>query len=290
MNVYPLVVHLPFCLGIPGKFCIEELTGYGLMMMVAFLMAGWVIQVDLRRRHMNEDYAADIVFGAVIGGIVGAKIWYVLLTGAWDALFGRGGFVWYGGFLGGVAGVLLNGWRRRIPARWTMELTAAPLALGYALGRVGCFLINDDYGIPSKLPWAMSFPDGRPPTRVAYLQQMHVTFPPGTDPGQLVAVQPTQLYETALMMFAFWLLWRLREHGHGTGWRFGVYLVLAGAERFLVEFVRAKDDRLLGPFTIAQATSLALVLVGVYAMQRLWHPEATALPTPAALQLAHTPT
>ena len=81
----------------------------------------------------------------------------------------------------------------------------------------------------------------------------------------------------------------MREHGHGTGWRFGVYLVLAGAERFLVEFVRAKDDRLLGPFTIAQATSLALVLVGVYAMQRLWHPEATALPTPAALQLPHTP-
>src|SRR2546428_859135 len=92
MNIYPLVVHLPFCLGIPGKFCIEELTGYGLMMMVAFLMAGWAIQVDLRRRHMNEDYAADIVFGAVVGGIVGAKIWYVLLTGAWDALFGRGGF------------------------------------------------------------------------------------------------------------------------------------------------------------------------------------------------------
>src|SRR5207249_7933349 len=127
MNVYPLVVHLPFCLGIPGKFCIEELTGYGLMMMVAFLKAGWVIQVDLRRRHMNEDYAADIVFGAVIGGIVGAKIWYVLLTGAWVALLGRGGFVWYGGFLGGAARGILNYWRMCLLSHWLLGALAAPV-------------------------------------------------------------------------------------------------------------------------------------------------------------------
>jgi len=261
------------------------------MMMVAFLMAGWAIQVDLRRRKMNEDYAADIVFAAVVGGIVGAKIWYVLLTGTWDALLSRGGFVWYGGFLGGVAAVLLNGWRKRIPARWTMELTAAPLALGYALGRVGCFLINDDYGIPSSLPWAVRFPDGLPSTRVADMQQqLHVVFPPGTNPNDIVAVHPTQVYETTLMMLAFWLLWRLRDHRHGTGWRFGVYLVLAGAERLLVEFVRAKDDRLLGPFTLAQATSVLLVVAGIYLMQRLRQPDAAALPTPPALQLQPTPT
>ena len=249
MTIYPLVFQL-------GPLTI---TGYGLMMMVAFLMAGWAIQMDLRRRGMNEDYAADVVFAAVIGGIVGAKVWYVLLTGEWDTLFRRGGFVWYGGFLGGVAGVLLNGWRKRVPPRWTMELTAAPLALGYALGRVGCFLVNDDYGIPSSLPWAMKFPEGLPPTTVANLELMHVPFPPNANPAEVVAVHPTQLYETALMMLAFWWLWRLREHRHGTGWLFGVYLVLAGAERFLVEFVRAKDDRLLGPFTLAQVTSLLLV-------------------------------
>ena len=275
----------------PFKFLLGPLTitGYGLMMMVAFLMAGWAIQLDLRQRRMNEDYAADIVFAAVVGGIIGAKVWYVLLTGEWDALFRRGGFVWYGGFLGGVAGVLLNGWRKGIPARWTMELTAAPLALGYALGRVGCFLVNDDYGVPSSLPWAMKFPDGLPPTRVADLQQqLHVTFPPGPNPTDLVAVQPTQLYETALMMLAFWVLWRLRDHRHATGWRFGVYLVLAGAERFLVEFVRAKDDRLLGPFTLAQATSVLLVVVGIYVMQRLRQPDAAALATPPALKLQPT--
>src|SRR5439155_1761129 len=201
-----------------------------------------------------------------------------------------GGFVGYGGFLGGVAGVLLYDWRKGIAARWTMELTAAPLALGYALGRVGCFLVNDDYGVPSSLPWAMKFPDGLPPTRVADLQQqLHVTFPPGTNPTDLVAVQPTQLYETALMMLAFWVLWRLRDHRHATGWRFGVYLVLAGAERFLVEFVRAKDDRLLGPFTLAQATSVLLVVVGIYVMQRLRQPDAAALASPVSTTLTPIP-
>jgi phosphatidylglycerol:prolipoprotein diacylglycerol transferase len=274
MTIYPLVFHL-------GPI---PITGYGLMMMVAFLMAGWAIQVDLRRRGMNEDYAADIVFAAVVGGIVGAKIWYVLLTGEWDALFRRGGFVWYGGFLGGVAAVLGLGWWRRVPGRWSMELTAAPLALGYALGRVGCFLVNDDYGIPSTLPWAMKFPEGLPPTTVGQLSSnLHVTtFPPGTnlvDPSTLLAVHPTQIYETALMMLAFWWLWRLRDQPHAVGWRFGVYLVLAGAERLLVEFVRAKDDRLLGPFTLAQLTSVLVIAAGVWVITRLREPEpAPALP------------
>jgi phosphatidylglycerol:prolipoprotein diacylglycerol transferase len=286
MTIYPFTIALPFCLGVPGWFCIREITGYGIMMMVAFLMAGWAIQVDLRRRGMNEDYAADIVFAAVVGGIVGAKIWYVLLTGEWDALFRRGGFVWYGGFLGGVAAVLGLGWWRRVPARWAMELTAAPLALGYALGRVGCFLVNDDYGIPSTLPWAMKFPRGLPPTTVGELTNLHITtFPPGTnlaDSSTLVAVHPTQIYETALMMLACWWLWRLRDHHHAVGWRFGVYLVLAGAERFLVEFVRAKDDRLLGPFTLAQLTSVLVMVAGVWVIARLREPEAAPV-VPAGL-------
>jgi phosphatidylglycerol:prolipoprotein diacylglycerol transferase len=269
MTIYPLVLHL-------GPLTV---TGYGLMMMVAFLMAGWAIQLDLRARALDEEFAADIVMGAVIGGLVGAKIWYVLLTGEWDALLRRGGFVWYGGFLGGVVGVLIAGWLKKVPVRRTMEICAAPLALGYALGRVGCFLVNDDYGIPSSLPWAMKFPQGLPQTTVAELQRMHVSFPPGTDPLQLVAVHPTQIYETVLMLLAFAWLWRLRNHAHGLGWRFGVYLVLAGAERFLIETVRAKDDRLLGPFTLAQATSTLLVATGVYLMLRLKAPDAATQTT-----------
>src|SRR5256886_16861508 len=100
-------------------------------------------------------------------------------------------------------------------------------------------------------------------------QQLHVVFPPGTNPNDIVAVHPTQVYETTLMMLAFWLLWRLRDHHHATGWRFGGYLVLAGAERFLVGGVRAKDDRPLGPLTPARATSPLLFLLRCSPMHRL---------------------
>jgi len=272
MTIYPFTLHLA---PLP-------ITGYGLMMMVSFFMAMWSIQVDLKSRGMNEDYAADIIFAAVIGGIIGAKLWYVLFSGEWDSLFRRGGFVWYGGFLGGVVAVLLNGWRKGVPARWTCELTATAVPLGHALGRVGCFLVNDDYGIPSTLPWAMKFPEGLPPTTVANLEQMHVTFPPGTNPAEVIAVHPTQLYETALLLLVFWWLWRRRDHRHGTGWLFGMYLVLGGAERFLVEFVRAKDDRVFGPLSLAQLTSVGLILMGVYLLRR-WREPVTALVT-AALQ------
>ena len=273
MTVYPFVLHL-------GPL---DLTGYGLMMMVAFLMAGWAIQLDLRQRGLDEDYAADIIIAGVIGGLLGAKIWYVLLTGDSAALLRRGGFVWYGGFLGATAGILLNGWRRRVPTRFTAELCAAPLALGYALGRVGCFLVNDDYGIPSNLPWAMKFPNGLPSTTVANLEAMHVTFPPNTNPAQLVAVHPTQIYETILMLIVFWWIWRRRDHGHAIGWLFAWYLLLGGAERFLVEFLRAKDDRLLGPLTLAQGTSVLLMVVGATLLY-IWRAPAGPQPLPESLR------
>ena len=273
MTVYPFVIHL-------GPL---QLTGYGLMMMVAFLMAGWAIQLDLRARGLDEEYAADIVIAGVIGGLVGAKLWYVCLTRDPEALFRRAGFVWYGGFLGATAAILLNGWRRRVPARFTAEICAAPLALGYALGRVGCFLVNDDYGIPTSLPWGMKFPNGLPPTTVQNLQGMGVQFPPGTNPAQVVAVHPTELYETALMLLVFWWLWRRRDHGHAIGWLLAWYLLLGGAERFLVEIVRAKDDRLLGPFTLAQATSVVLMVVGGALLYK-WRQPAGPQPLPESLR------
>ncbi len=278
MTVYPFAIHL-------GPL---ELTGYGLMMMVAFLMAGWAIQLDLRARGLDEDYAADIIIAGVIGGLLGAKLWYVFLTRDWDMLFRRGGFVWYGGFLGATAGILLNGWRRRVPARFTAEICGAPLALGYALGRVGCFLVNDDYGIPTQVAWGMKFPNGLPATTVANLQGMGVHFPAMTDPNMVVAVHPTQIYETIAMLFVFWWLWRHRDHGHAIGWLFACYLVFGGLERFLVEILRAKDDRFGGVFSVAQAMSVLLVLVGGLLMLK-WREPAGPQPLPESLRPKQVP-
>jgi phosphatidylglycerol---prolipoprotein diacylglyceryl transferase len=253
MPIYPLIFHV-------GPL---EVTGYGIMMMVAFLMGGWLIALELRRRELAEDYAADIVAAAVVGGIIGAKLWYVALTRDPGALFSRGGLVWYGGFLGGALAVILNGWRLRVPLRWTMQLTAPALAAAYALGRVGCFLVNDDYGRPTNLPWAMKFPRGLPPSTAGNLEHLFgVAVPPGTDPSTVLAVHPTQLYEVGAMLVAFAILWRLRTSERPVGWLFGLYLVFAGVERFLVEILRAKDDRFLGPFTLAQLTSIILIVIG----------------------------
>lgn len=264
MTVYPLVFHLSFF----GLFQLE-ITGYGIMLAIAFWLAGWVIDRELKRRDMNRNLASDIVVAALIGGVVGAKLWYVALTGDPHTLFSRGGFVWYGGLIGGTLGVLLVLWWKRIPVRFAMDLVAPALAVGYAVGRVGCFVVEDDYGLPSHLPWAMKFPEGLPPTTAANLQHFGAVIPPGTPPSQVLAVHPTELYEVAAMLVVFWILWRLRGHRHATGWLFGVYMVLAGIERFLVEFLRAKDDRVLHGFTIAQATSVAVILVGL-ALVRRW--------------------
>ena len=274
MTLYPLIIHL-------GPLTI---TGYGIMLMVAFLMAGWVMQLELRRRGLREDYATDIVVAAVIGGIVGAKVWYAILYHDWAALFSRGGLVWYGGFLGGCLAVTLNGWRRHVPIRFTMELVAPALAVGYALGRVGCWVVEDDYGLPTSLPWGVKFPHGTPPTTAQNLMRdFGVHLPAGIAPNTLLAVQPTELYEVALMLVAFWLIWRLRRHVHATGWLFGVYLVLGGVERFLVEFLRAKDDRVLGPFTLAQASSVVMVLLGAYLLSHWSRQDDLTLPNEAAI-------
>ncbi|HEY8196595.1 MAG TPA: prolipoprotein diacylglyceryl transferase [Gemmatimonadales bacterium] len=254
MTVHPFVIHL-------GPL---EITGYGIMLMVAFLMGGWLIARQLREAGLKDDYAADMVAAAVIGGIIGAKLWYVALTGDPGALLSRGGLVWYGGFIGGALAVILNSWRLGVPLRWTMQLGAPALAAAYALGRVGCFLVNDDYGRPTDLPWGVKFPEGLPPSTAGNLKNLFgVPVPEGLDPATVLAVHPTQLYEVAAMLVAFALLWRLRKNGRPVGWLFGLYLVFAGIERFLVEILRAKDDRFLGPFTLAQLTSAIIVCIGL---------------------------
>ncbi len=224
-------------------------------------VTGWLAGLELKRRGLNEAYASDCLMGAVIGGIVGAKLWYVALTGS--SPFSTGGFVWYGGFVGGVVGVALVGMAKRVPLRWTMHIVGPVLAAGYAVGRVGCFLVGDDYGRPTDVPWAVRFPHGMPPSTAENLQGFRVSIPEGTHPATVLAVHPTQLYEVVIMLAVFAWMWpRRKRTDWGLGTMFPLYLMFAGAERFVIEIFRAKDDRFLGPFTIAQATSVLLIVTG----------------------------
>ena len=223
------------------------LQTFGLMLGIAFIVCGWMTARFLEEIGKPRDWAYEFIFAAIIGGLVGSRLWWVVEN--WDetsddlfgSLFTGAGLVFYGGAIGGAIAVLF--WSRR-KGFWegrTLDMGAAPLAAGYAIGRIGCQLAGDgDYGIPWDGPWAMSYPDGTVPTDRT--------------------VHPTPVYETLAMGLGAWMLWQLRDRFRA-GVLFAVYLLYAGAERFLVEFLRRNDEVALG-LTTAQWESLAMLLVG----------------------------
>jgi phosphatidylglycerol---prolipoprotein diacylglyceryl transferase len=240
-----------------------EITTFGLMMFIAFIAAGWVLTRQFRRYDLSDDLASSMVMWAAIGGIVGAKVYYAILFHDWHLLFDRAGLVWYGGLIGGFAACSWLIVHRRVDYLTVADATAPALAIGYAFGRIGCFLVGDDYGRPTDSWVGVAFPKGSPPTTAEALREFGVRVDPSIPPYQVLKVHPTQIYESlsAFAMFAILMWYTRREHRKGRA--FALFLVLMGIERFLVEIVRAKDDRFLGPFTIAQLISVILVIVGI---------------------------
>jgi phosphatidylglycerol:prolipoprotein diacylglycerol transferase len=136
----------------------------------------------------------------------------------------------------------------------------------------------------------MRFPEGLPPSTAFQLNaDFGVPIPEGINPLEVLAVHPTQLYEAAAMLLAFWALWRLRTHARATGWLFGAYLLFAGTERFLVEFIRAKDDRFLAGFTVAQLASIIIAVAGVLLMARWAKQDDLTVPADSMLRQAAGP-
>jgi phosphatidylglycerol:prolipoprotein diacylglycerol transferase len=227
-----------------------KIQTFGVMFALAFLTAGAVIARRLRELRYPPDWAYQMIVAALVGGLVGARGYYILQNvrhGLSSAVFSGSGLIWYGGVIGGAAAVGLWAWRRRFPALTLLDVCAPALALGYAVGRIGCQLSGDgDYGKVSHLPWAMGYPHGTVPT------------PPG------VRVQPTPVYETLLMATVALVLWRLRDR-YRPGVLFALYLVLAGLERFLIEFIR-RNQHVLAGLTAAQLESLGMLAMGSLAL------------------------
>ncbi len=253
-----------------------EFTSFGLMLGLAFLTAGWLTSLELQRKGYQKDVAWTLLMGALIGGIVGAKLYYAFLN--WptlvryplQTLFSRAGLVWYGGFIGGTLGVIYMGRREKLPIGKVADSVATGLPLAYAVGRIGCFLVGDDYGRPTDSWVGLAFPQGSPPSTAENLREYFgVAVPDSISAQTVLPVHPTQLYEVALSTLIFLLIWRFRRHPHRAGWLFMVYLMLAGLERGIVELFRAKDDRFFGPFTLAQLISLTLIIGGAYGAWRL---------------------
>ena len=268
--MYPVFFQMPQWVPFLGG---QPITSFGVFMLLAFLTAGYVLRAELQRVNEDPDKAWDFVFMAVIGGILGAKVYYLLLNfpslieDPIRMVFSRGGLVWYGGFLLATALVIREIRRHGLSVPVMADLIAPALALAYAVGRIGCFLVGDDWGLPTDSFLGVRFPKGAPATTVQNIEQMFgITVDPALieEYGNVVPVHPTQLYEVGMSTLIFFILWRIREHGHQKGWLFMLWLGCAGVERFLVEFLRAKDDRFFGVLTVAQIISLAIVAVGVW--------------------------
>jgi phosphatidylglycerol---prolipoprotein diacylglyceryl transferase len=224
-----------------------DLQTFGICFAFAFLASGALVGRRLRELGRPPDWSYELVFAALVGGLVGSRLDFLIQN--WDDvsgdllsnIFSGSGLVWFGGLVGGALGVVL--W-----ARWRgwlglqlLDACAASLAIGYAVGRIGCQLSGDgDYGEASDLPWAMAYPEGTVPTD----DEVH----------------PTPVYETLAMGLAAVVLWRLRDR-FAPGVLFGLYLIVAGGERFLVEFIR-RNDAVAAGLTLAQLLSIAMVAGG----------------------------
>lgn len=273
--MYPVIFELPDWLPFIGG---EAVTSFGVFMLLSFLTGGYILRSEMRRIGEDPEKAWDLVFMAVIGGIVGAKVYYVLLNyerlmaDPIGSILSRGGLVWYGGFILASVLVIWEIRRQKLPLPKIADAAAPALALAYAVGRVGCFMVGDDWGRPTDSWVGIAFPQGAPPTHVDIIER---DFGIAVDPelvaryGQIVPVHPTQLYEVALSTLIFFVLWRLRRTPRAAGWLFMLWLVLAGAERFAVEFFRAKDDRFIGILTLAQVISIGIMIAGSVGMARL---------------------
>lgn len=238
------------------------LQTFGICFALAFIGAGAVIARRFAELGRPPDWAYEMAFSALVGGLIGSRLDFIIQNydDVSDDLLGNifsgSGLVWFGGLVGGAAGVLLWAWRRGYLRLELLDVFAPAGAFGYAIGRVGCQLSGDgDYGIPWDGPWAMAYPEGTVPTDVP--------------------VHPTPIYETLAMGILAIFLWRLRDRFR-PGALFALYLVLSGLERLLVEFIRRNDDVLAG-LTLAQLISVAMMLAGAALFLRWRGPRAAPL-------------
>jgi phosphatidylglycerol:prolipoprotein diacylglycerol transferase len=221
------------------------------MVALGFLAALFLLNKELRRKGLDPELGSSLVTAAMVGGLVGAKLYFVLFetpaSTNWEETFGNlfsgSGLTWYGGFMVAAGAAVWVIKRRRAPILPVADALGIALSMGYAIGRIGCQLAGDgDYGVPTDLPWGMAYPDGVVPT----LEKVH----------------PAPVYETLMGLGIGGILWATRERIWIPGLSFCLYLALTGLARFLVEFIRL-NPRVLWGLSDAQLISLVMVVVGL---------------------------
>ena len=258
------------------------INSYGFMLMLAFYSCYYFLNKDLKRLGYDVKLAGDIVFAAAVGGILGSKIYYLIenfdrvKVDPSGMIFSGAGLVFLGGLMGGTAAVSYVIKKNNLPWSKFVDIAAPLVILGYAVGRIGCLLVGDDYGLPTHLPWGISFAEGLPPSTYSIFQTYYPWISlEGFDPG-LLKVHPTQIYESLICFGLFYYLYQKRTKIVVQGSLFFSYLVLAGVERFLIEFLRLNQKYLFG-LSGAQLIALSMIGIGIWF---LTHP----LPQPQEIQ------
>lgn len=223
---------------------------FGLMAALGFLIGGILLERELARLGKDKEMAGSIIIAALVGGIVGSKIYYLaqypelLERDFFGAVFSGAGLVWYGGLIGGFLSVTWYIHRKGLPFLLVADLMGPLLLFGQGMGRIGCLLAGDgDYGPPTDVPWAMSFPNGVVPTNVP--------------------VHPTPIYDSLFLFTLFGVLWALRKYDFKRGTIFGLFGIFMGVERFITEFWRTDPKYIFGMFSEAQFISIILFIAGV---------------------------
>jgi phosphatidylglycerol:prolipoprotein diacylglycerol transferase len=232
-----------------------SVSSFSVMVLVAFLVAYKLGEAEFKRKGLSLKLC-DLLLGvSVIGGLVGAKVLFLIQNVNFSQFMAEpvrylaSGLTFLGGLLLSILlFVLVTRWKK--VSFWLVGDAAAPgLVLAYAIGRVGCFLVGDDYGTPSRLPWAMAFPKGSPPTT----EEVH----------------PTQIYTTLIMAVVFISLWKIRKKDLPVGWLSALTFIILGVERFLMEFIRNTTSSFIPGLSQAQLISVGLIIVGVLKLIQL---------------------
>ncbi|RCK71902.1 MAG: Prolipoprotein diacylglyceryl transferase [Ignavibacteriae bacterium] len=257
----------------PELFKIGPLTvySYGLMLGIAFIVASYLLTKELKRKNLNPNLASNITMLAIIFGIAGAKLahlienWDAFLYAPLEMIFSAAGLTFYGGFILATIVIIYYLKHKKVKVLKVTDAAAPGLMLGYGIARIGCHLSGDgDYGIPTNLPWAMSYERGTYPPSVAFRDFPEIVEKYGVNgvvPDNIF-VHPAPLYETLMAVILFLILWKLRKKILVDGKLFMIYLVFAGIERLLVEFIRI-NPRIFFGLSEAQLISILLIIIGI---------------------------
>ncbi len=233
----------------------HEISSYSIMVLIAYLIAYVIAGMEIKRRGLDDSITDWLLLATLFGGLGGAKLVFLIQNATLAQFFSEplrylaSGLTFYGGLIGALRFIYAVGLWKKV-SFWTLtDCTAPVLVLGYGIGRIGCLLVGDDYGIPTDVPWALSFPKGSPPT--------------------FESVHPTQIYDTISMTFVFIFMWSIRKYQFPSGWLFSLMLMLIGFERFFVEFIRNTTPSFIEGLSQAQVVSIIIFVFGSVNLLRL---------------------